>query len=244
MPEATDGFGLHALERVGQPPSWSGPRAIPPGVPWGWTVATAFRIETPFDPATTKGVGARNFASLFCNDQTFRKTLRRAGVRRACVWCALADRGRGPAARPVVHGVPAMMSVTIVDIWQWAPFVTLILPAGCRASCPRRGRRGSIRAGSPRHRLAHRAADVRAPGVAATTIFTFVFSWNEFLFALCLTGSKAETMPMQSFEMVDLYNVSWGPIGAAVVMRRMPMLVVVFLLQRHMIRGRAPGAVK
>lgn len=79
MPEATDGFGLHALERVGPPLSWSGWRAIP----LGWTVVTAFRIETPFDPATTKWVGTRNFAYLFFNEQTFWKTLRRAGVRRA-----------------------------------------------------------------------------------------------------------------------------------------------------------------
>ena len=45
-------------------------------------------------------------------------------------------------------------------------------------------------------------------------------------------------MPMQISRMVDLCNLLWGPIGAAAVMRRVPMLVVVFLLQRHMIRGR------
>ena len=82
------------------------------------------------------------------------------------------------------------------------------------------------------------------PGVAVTTIFTFVFSWNEFLFALYLTSSKAVTMPMQISKMVDLYNVLWGPISAAVVMQLVPMLVVVFLIQRHMIRGLALGAVK
>lgn len=43
-----------------------------------------------------------------------------------------------------------------------------------------------------------------------TTIFTFVFGWNEFLFALYLSSSKAVTMPMQISRMVDLYNVLWG----------------------------------
>jgi multiple sugar transport system permease protein len=82
------------------------------------------------------------------------------------------------------------------------------------------------------------------PGIAVTAIFTFVFSWNEFLFALYLTSSNAVTLPMQISKMIDLYNVLWGPISAGVVMQLVPMLVVVFLIQRHMIRGLALGAVK
>ncbi len=136
-----------------------------------------------------------------------------------------------------------MMSVTIVDIWQWAPFVTLILPAGMQGILPEAA--AARRDGLGRLAIVWRIVlPMSGSGVAATTIFTFVFGWNEFLFVLHLTGSKAETMPMRRFRMVDLYNVSWGPIGAAVVMRRAPMLVVVFLIRRHMIRGRAPGAVK
>lgn len=69
MPEATDGFDLHALERVGQPPPWSGSRALP----LGWTVVTAFHIENLFNPTTTKWVDKRNFAYLFSNDQAFGK---------------------------------------------------------------------------------------------------------------------------------------------------------------------------
>ena len=82
------------------------------------------------------------------------------------------------------------------------------------------------------------------PGIAVTAIFTFVFNWNEFLFALYLTHSKAITLPIQISKMIDLYNVLWGPISAAVVMQLIPMLIVVFLIQRHMIRGLALGAVK
>ncbi|MBM3573003.1 MAG: carbohydrate ABC transporter permease [Alphaproteobacteria bacterium] len=82
------------------------------------------------------------------------------------------------------------------------------------------------------------------PGIAVTAIFTFVFSWNEFLFALYLTSSNVVTLPIQIAKMIDLYNVLWGPISAGVVMQLIPMLVVVFLIQRHMIRGLALGAVK
>ena len=82
------------------------------------------------------------------------------------------------------------------------------------------------------------------PGIAVTAVFTFIFSWNEFIFALYLTSANAVTIPVQIAKMIDLYNVLWGPISAAVVMQLVPMLIVVFLIQRHMIRGLALGAVK
>jgi multiple sugar transport system permease protein len=85
---------------------------------------------------------------------------------------------------------------------------------------------------------------ISAPGLAVTAIFTFVFNWNEFLFALYITQSKAVTVPIQVAKMIDLYNVLWGPISAAVIIQLIPMLVVVALVQRHMIRGLALGAVK
>ena len=82
------------------------------------------------------------------------------------------------------------------------------------------------------------------PGIAVTAIFTFVFNWNEYLFALYLTQADAVTLPIQIAKMVDAYTVLWGTISASVVMQLVPMVVVVFLLQRHMIRGLALGAVK
>jgi multiple sugar transport system permease protein len=85
---------------------------------------------------------------------------------------------------------------------------------------------------------------ISAPGLAVTAIFTFVFAWNEFLFALYVTQSNAVTVPISVAKMIDLYNVLWGPISAAVIIQLVPMVVVVALIQRHMIRGLAMGAVK
>ena len=85
---------------------------------------------------------------------------------------------------------------------------------------------------------------ISLPGIAVTAIFTFVFDWNELLFAMYLTQSHAVTAQIQVFKMVDLYNVLWGTISSAVIMQLIPVVIVVFLLQRHMIRGLALGAVK
>ncbi|MBM3518258.1 MAG: carbohydrate ABC transporter permease [Alphaproteobacteria bacterium] len=81
-------------------------------------------------------------------------------------------------------------------------------------------------------------------GVAVTAIFTFVFSWNEYLFALFLTYDKATTIPIALQKTIDLYNVLWGSLSAGAVIQLLPMIVVVFLLQHHIARGLALGAVK
>jgi multiple sugar transport system permease protein len=83
-----------------------------------------------------------------------------------------------------------------------------------------------------------------APGIAVTAIFTFVFSWNEFLFALFLTLDKGSTMPVALQKTIDLYNVLWGSLSAGAVLQLLPMILVVFLLQKHIARGLALGAVK
>ena len=83
-----------------------------------------------------------------------------------------------------------------------------------------------------------------APGIAVTAIFTFVFSWNEFLFALFLTLDKGSTMPVTLQKTIDLYNVLWGSLSAGAVLQLLPMVLVVFLLQKHIARGLALGAVK
>ncbi len=85
---------------------------------------------------------------------------------------------------------------------------------------------------------------VAAPGIAVTAIFTFVFSWNEYLFALFLTYDKATTMPVAIQKTIDVYNVLWGSLSAGAVIQLLPMIAVVFLLQRHIARGLALGAVK
>ncbi len=85
---------------------------------------------------------------------------------------------------------------------------------------------------------------VARPGVAVTAIFTFVFSWNEYLFALFLTDFNAQTMPIALAKTIDQYFVLWGSLSAGAVIQLLPMIVVVFVLQRHIARGLALGAVK
>lgn len=85
---------------------------------------------------------------------------------------------------------------------------------------------------------------VALPGIASTAIFTFVFTWNEYLMALLLTSVQAVTVPVTIAKFIMPYTILWGDLSAAVVIQLVPMLVVVFLLQRHIVRGMTLGAVK
>jgi multiple sugar transport system permease protein len=85
---------------------------------------------------------------------------------------------------------------------------------------------------------------VTAPGVAVTAIFTFMFAWNEYLMALVLTSRDATTVPVTVSKFIQAYSILWGDVGASATIELLPVLVVVFLLQRHILRGITLGAVK
>lgn len=82
------------------------------------------------------------------------------------------------------------------------------------------------------------------PSIAVTAIFTFVFSWNEFVMALILTDTNALTVPVAISKMQMAYSVLWGEMSAAGVIALLPLLVVVFALQQYIVRGLTLGAVK
>ena len=84
-----------------------------------------------------------------------------------------------------------------------------------------------------------------APGLAAVFIIAFLNSWNELLIANALTNSpRAQTFPVYttSFSQVER-GTAWGPAAAGGVIGMLPMLVTVFYIQRHLVRGLTVGAV-
>jgi multiple sugar transport system permease protein len=83
-----------------------------------------------------------------------------------------------------------------------------------------------------------------APGLVVAAIFAFLVSWNEFLFALILSGVKAKTLPV----VIAGFNTDAGPLygemSAAAVMVMLPNIVMTVALQRFLVRGLTLGAVK
>lgn len=85
---------------------------------------------------------------------------------------------------------------------------------------------------------------ISAPGLATTAIFCFMYSWNEFLFALLLTASKAKTMPVGISEFITIWSIEWGPMAATAVSFSIPVIVFSLFVQRYMVTGLTLGAVK
>lgn len=83
------------------------------------------------------------------------------------------------------------------------------------------------------------------PGLATTAILTFVYSWNEFLFALSFTlGPERHTVPVAIALFRGQYQVPWGEILAASVVATLPVALLVLLFQRRIVQGLTAGAVK
>ena len=84
------------------------------------------------------------------------------------------------------------------------------------------------------------------PAIAVTCIFTFVQAWNEFVLALTMLRSQeAYTLPIQIFSLVaGRYTIEWHYVMAATLVATVPVAIVFALMQRHLVKGLAAGAVK
>jgi len=89
------------------------------------------------------------------------------------------------------------------------------------------------------------ALPITAPGLAATTIFCFLFSWNELMMALTLSSIQVRTSPVFIIsEFVGYLAVEWGLLSAAGILTVLPMLIFVVAIQKNLVRGLTMGAVK
>jgi len=86
---------------------------------------------------------------------------------------------------------------------------------------------------------------VALPGLAATAILTFLYCWNEFLFALSFTlGPERQTVPVAIALFRGRYQVPWGQILAAAIVATAPVAALVLVFQRKIVQGLTAGAVK
>ena len=82
-----------------------------------------------------------------------------------------------------------------------------------------------------------------APGIFTTAILVFIAAWNEFLFALTRTSSiDHQTIPVGIALLPVMYQVPWGDIAAASMIVTAPLVVLVLVLQRWIVRGLTAGA--
>jgi multiple sugar transport system permease protein len=83
------------------------------------------------------------------------------------------------------------------------------------------------------------------PGIVATTVFTFIGAWNEFLFGLMLINKpQFFTLPIGLRYMQGEFNMAFGALAAGSVISLLPVVVLFAFVQKYMVQGMAAGAVK
>ncbi|MGC8912057.1 MAG: carbohydrate ABC transporter permease [Nitrososphaeria archaeon] len=83
------------------------------------------------------------------------------------------------------------------------------------------------------------------PSIFVVFIFTFLYSWNEFLYALILTSTyNSQTVTIGVFATVSKWEIAWPKIAAAGVMSALPVLALFMIVRRYIVRGIVFGIVK
>jgi len=81
-------------------------------------------------------------------------------------------------------------------------------------------------------------------GIAATTVFSLIFSWNEYAFALMLTSDVARTAPPSIPLVLGTGGIEWAAIAAGSLAFLIPVVIVTFVLRKHLLRGVTFGAIR
>lgn len=83
------------------------------------------------------------------------------------------------------------------------------------------------------------------PGIVAVAVYSFVTTWNEFIFALCFaTDSSVKTLPIGLAEFSTEFNTDWGAVMAASLVMTVPIAILFFSMQRYFVGGLTAGATK
>lgn len=88
------------------------------------------------------------------------------------------------------------------------------------------------------------AIPLGAPGLAVSAIFSFIFSWNELLYALVLTREHARTAPVVATSFMSGYELPWGQIMATGTLIVLPVIIFSMIVSRQLVQGLTMGAVK
>ena len=81
-------------------------------------------------------------------------------------------------------------------------------------------------------------------GIATAAIMSFIFSWNQFLFSLILSGPRTKTVPVAVYNFISYGKIDWAGIGAAATLIVLPVSVFAFFVRKTIVQGLTIGALK
>ncbi|MFF0511678.1 carbohydrate ABC transporter permease [Streptomyces sp. NPDC004250] len=83
-----------------------------------------------------------------------------------------------------------------------------------------------------------------APGTATASLLAFVFSWNNFMFALVFADDRTQTVPVTLFNFISYASTDWGGLMAAATLITVPVVIAAVVGQKYLVAGLTAGATK
>ncbi|MEH7179661.1 carbohydrate ABC transporter permease [Neobacillus vireti] len=133
-----------------------------------------------------------------------------------------------------------IITYTAIEI----PFTTILM-SGFISNVPRELEEAAMIDGcSKLQSLRHVVFPLLLPGIVATGVFTFIYTWNEFLIALMLTNQQSKfTLPVGLSTMLGEFSINYGALAAGSVIALIPAVILFAYAQKHLVNGMG-GAVK
>jgi multiple sugar transport system permease protein len=88
------------------------------------------------------------------------------------------------------------------------------------------------------------ALPLARPGMVVAGVLAFIFSWNNFVFAVVLAGREQRTLPVAIFNVLTFETIAWGALAAAALLVTLPVLILTVVVQRHIVTGMSAGGVR
>ncbi|WP_248931055.1 carbohydrate ABC transporter permease [Paenibacillus hamazuiensis] len=85
---------------------------------------------------------------------------------------------------------------------------------------------------------------VSVPGIVTSSLLSFIFSWNNFMFSLILSGEKTKPLPLAVYNFISGTSIEWGALMAAACIITLPVLLLSLVMQKYIVSGLSAGAVK
>ena len=143
------------------------------------------------------------------------------------------------------HLLNTLASLVIADITVTLP-VAIWMLRGFLARLPvALEEAAAIDGAGPLRAFFHIILPLCRPGIVATAVFVLIVTWQEFLFALSFTSTKAmRTLPVGMNDFIGQYGIRYGELMASSVLVSIPVVLVFLVLQRQLVAGLTGGAVK
>ena len=144
-----------------------------------------------------------------------------------------------------LHLVNTRTSVVLLYTVVHLPFATWMFKAFFDAIPRELEEAAQVDGASRLHAFVAIILRLSGPGIAAVTIFSFLFSYNEYLIASIFLRSKQFlTVPVGIQQFIQEYQTDWGSLTAAATVAMLPVLVFCLFAQRHLVHGAVAGSVK